>query len=140
MSLIRWEPFQEIQKFFEKDFPFMPLIPTQKLGWDMAVDLYEEKGNLIAEMNLPGIDPDRIEVTFQNGNLKISGKREEEKETKDTNFYCKEIKRGEFERFVALPAKVKTDKIEAHCEKGVLKIVMPLVEARMPEKIKVKVH
>lgn len=139
MSLMRWEPFQDIEKFFEKDFPFMPMVPAPKLGWDMAVDLYEHKGNLIAEMNLPGIDPEKVEVTFQNDTLKIVGKREDEKEIKDKNFFFKEIRRGEFERIVTLPEKVKSEKMEAHYHNGVLKIMMPLVETRSPEKIKVKI-
>lgn len=139
MSLMRWEPFQDIEKFFEKDFPFMPMVPTPKLGWDMAVDLYEHKGNLIAEMNLPGIDPEKVEVTFQNDTLKIVGRREDEKEIKDKNFFFKEIRRGEFERIVTLPEKVKSEKMEAHYHNGVLKIMMPLVEMRSPEKIKVKI-
>lgn len=139
MSLMRWEPFQDIEKFFEKDFPFMPMVPAPKLGWDMAVDLYEHKGNLIAEMNLPGIDPEKVEVTFQNDTLKIVGKREDEKEIKDKTFFFKEIRRGEFERIVTLPEKVKSEKMEAHYHNGVLKIMMPLVETRSPEKIKVKI-
>jgi HSP20 family protein len=139
MNLVKWEPFKEFEKMFENEvFPFYT--PQTKLGWDLAVDVYEEKGFVIAEMNLPGIDPKEIEITFQNGYLKIAGKREEEKETKEKNYYFKEIKRGTFERKVELPMKVKVEKAEATFKNGMLKIVIPKVEETIPGKINIKVQ
>jgi len=142
MALVRWEPFEpfkDIEKFFGEEFSFLPLLPTPKLGWDLAVDLYEDKGNIVAEMNLPGISPEKVEVTFQNGDLKIVGSRDEEKQTKETNYYCKEIRRGMFERLVKLPAGVKPEKAEATFKNGVLKVVIPKKE-EATEKIKVKIQ
>ena len=136
-TLMKWEPFKEMERFFGEDFPFLPIVPKLKMGWDMAVDVYEEKGNIIAEMNLPGIDPEKLEITVRDGYLKILGKREEEKEKKETNFYYKEIKRGEFERLVRLPVAVKAEKAEAQYTKGVLKVILPKTEIVKEEKIKV---
>ena len=136
-TLMKWEPFKEMERFFGEDFPFLPIVPKLKMGWDMAVDVYEEKGNIIAEMNLPGIDPEKLEITVKDGYLKILGKREEEKEKKETNFYYKEIKRGEFERLVRLPVAVKAEKAEAQYTKGVLKVILPKTEIVKEEKIKV---
>jgi HSP20 family protein len=110
------------------------------MGWDLAVDVFEEKGNVIAEMNLPGITPDKVNVTFENGGLKITGSREEEKETKEKNFYCKEIHRGKFERMVELPVEVKKEKAEAHFKNGVLRVVIPKKEEVKPEPLKIKVE
>ena len=92
MVLVKWEPFKDIERFFEEDF--MPLLPTVKVGWDLAIDIYEEKGNVIVEMNLPGIDSDKLEITVHDEYLRIAGSREGEKETRDKNYFCKEIKRG----------------------------------------------
>lgn len=133
MNLMKLDPW----KTFE-DFPFFALAP--RLITDFAVDVYEEKGKVIAEMNLPGMKQEDIEVTFQNGNLKVSAKRTEEKETKERDFYYKEIQRGAYERLIALPTEVKTDKIEAHYANGVLKVVMPLKELPKKEAVKVQVH
>jgi HSP20 family protein len=136
-TLMKWEPFKEVERFFGEDFPFLPMFPKPKLGWDMAVDVYEEKENIIAEMNVPGIDPEKLEITVKDGYLKIFGKREEEKEKKEANFYYKEIKRGEFERLVRLPVAVKAGKAEAQYTKGVLKVILPKTEIVKEEKIKV---
>lgn len=138
MNLVKWEPFKEFERFFDNDF--LPFFPQTKIGWDLAVDVYEEKGNVIAEMNLPGIDPKEIEISFLNGYLKIAGKREEEKETKDKNYFFKEIKRGTFERKVELPTKVKADKAEATFKNGMLKIVIPKMLEETIGKINIKVQ
>ena len=139
MALTKWEPFETFEKMFE-DFPFLPMVPTLKMGLDLAVDLYEEKGNLVAEMNLPGLDPAKIEITFLNGNLKILGNKMEEKEKKEKNFYRKEIHRGTFEKVIQLPYKVKTDKTEAHFKDGVLKVLMPMMEEMKIAPVKVQIH
>lgn len=139
MALMKWEPFSTFEKMFE-DFPLLPVLPTFKSGWDLAVDLYEDKGNLVAEMNLPGVDPKQVEITFQNGNLMIHGKKLEEKEMKEKGFYRKEIYRGEFEKMIQLPFEVKTDKTEAHYKEGVLKILMPMKEELKKPTVKVQIQ
>ena len=133
MSLVKWEPF----RMFE-EFPLLPLTPFRPV--DFAVDVYEEKTNVIAEINLPGMKLEDISVTFENGNLKVAAKREEEKETTTKGFFMKEIKRGTFERIITLPTNVKTEKTEAHYTNGVLRIVMPMIEAPKVEKVKVTIH
>jgi HSP20 family protein len=138
MNLVKWEPFKEFERFVDNEL--LSFFPQTKIGWDLAIDVYEEKGNVIAEMNLPGIDPKEIELSFQNGYLKITGKREEEKETKDKNYYFKEIKRGTFERKIELPTKVKVDKAEATFKNGMLKVVIPKAEETLPGKINIKIQ
>lgn len=139
--LTKWEPFEpffNIEKIFEP-FPFLPVVPKMKFGWDFPVDLYEFKGNLIAEMYIPEINPEKIEITFLNGDLKIAATREETKETKEKNFFCQEIKRGTFERVIKLPYEVKTEMVEAQFKNGVLKIVLPK-KVETIEKVKVQIH
>jgi HSP20 family protein len=139
-TLMRWEPFKEVERFFEEDFPYMPIYPKPKMGWDLAVDVYEEKGNVFAEMNLPGIDPEKLNITVKDGYLKITGVREEATEKKEKNFFFKEIRRGEFERFVKLPIEVQQENAKAQYEKGVLKVILPKKENVKEEKIKVQIQ
>lgn len=128
MSLVRWEPFHSLDRFFEEEFPALPAV---KIGWDLAVDLYEEGDNVVAKMQLPGVDPKKIDVSVEDGYLKVSGSREEEKEEKKKNYYSKEIRRGSFERMVRLPKPVVTEKVAADYKEGVLVVTMPKkVEAK----------
>jgi HSP20 family protein len=71
--------------------------------------------------------------------LRISGKREEVQEKKEKNHYVKEIRRGSFERAVALPDMVDQEKVDAEYKDGVLKVTMPKREVKEEKKVKVKV-
>jgi HSP20 family protein len=117
MAIIRWRPFHDIEKFFENNF--------HSHHADLAVDLYEEKDAIIAHVHVPGIDPDKIDISVEDHALKISGSREEEKETEDKNYYYKEIQRGDFERVITLPTAVIPEKTRAEFKDGVLKIYLP---------------
>ena len=44
MSLIKWEPFNGFDRFFDDQF----LTSVSRPSWDLAVDVYEEKGNMVA--------------------------------------------------------------------------------------------
>lgn len=135
MSLIKWEPFSEIDRLVdERFFPSLP-----KLGWDLAVDVYEEKGNVIAKMSLPGIKPKEVDVSIEGDELTVSGRREEEKETKDKEYYSKEIRRGSFSRTTTLPTTVEADKATAQFEDGVLVVTMPAVADAKEKAVKVAV-
>jgi HSP20 family protein len=97
---------------------------------DLAIDLYERDENLIAEMHLAGIDPDKIEVSVDDGYLTVSGKREDKTEEKDKYYYYQEVIRGDFHRTVRLPLKVDENNISAAYSDGVLKVTMPKTEEK----------
>lgn len=137
MSLIKWEPFDEFDRFF-RDVSF-PAARMNTMGLDLACDVYEDGKNLVAEMNLPGLSEDDIDVEVEDNHLRISGKREEVQEKKEKSHYTKEIRRGSFERIIPLPDRVKSDNVEAEYEDGVLKVTMPKKEDGGEKRIKVKV-
>jgi HSP20 family protein len=138
MSLVKWEPFDEFDRLF-RDFGMLSHPRNHQVGLDLAVDMYEDGQNLVAEMNLPGLKGEDIDIEIENNHLHISGKREEVQEKKEKSHYAKEIRRGSFERIVALPNKVASNKVEAEYDNGVLKVIMPKLEETAESKIKVKV-
>jgi HSP20 family protein len=135
MAIIKWEPFGEFDSFFSD----VPSWPFPKAGWELAVDVYEKDGDVVAEMNIPGIDPKDIGVSVEDNHLRISGMREEEKEEKKKHYYSKEIRRGSFERVVRLPQPVEKSKVSAEYKKGVLRVTMPKSEGAKADKVKVEV-
>ena len=137
MALIPWRPLSDWERFFEEDW-FFPAIPAFEKT-KPALDLYETDKEVVAELDLPGFDPEKIEISVEEGVLKISGEMEEKKEEKERGYWRKEIKRGSFERMVRLPVPVKEDKVEAIYDKGILKIIMPKVETKPASKVKIKV-
>jgi len=134
MAIVKWEPFGELDRFFDE----FPASGFGHMG-DMAVDMYEDGNNIIAEMSVPGIEPDKVEVTVEGNYLRIVGKREEEKEKKTKRFYSKEIRRGSFERALRLPDPVNEAKVAAEYKDGVLKVILPKLGEKKSGKVKVVV-
>lgn len=139
MSLIPWQPFGDCPRFFEDENWFLPVLKTQGKTTAPALDLYETDKEIVAEVNLPGIAPEKVEVSVKNQILEIKGHLEEKKEEKEKGYWRREIRKGAFERIVRLPSPVKEDKVEAICEKGVLKITMPKTETPKEKTAKIKV-
>jgi HSP20 family protein len=111
----------------------------QNVGFDLAVDLYEDGNDLVAEMNLPGLNGEDLDVEVEDDHLRVSGKREEVAEKKEKSHYTKEIRRGSFERVIPLPDRVDQTKVEATYEGGVLKVTMPKRAETKENKVKVMV-
>ena len=126
-----------MERFFEEDW-FLPAFPSFKIA-EPAMDVYETEKEVVAEVNLPGIEPEKVEVSVKNQVLSVSGKTEEKKEEKEKGYWRREIKKGAFQRMVRLPCPVQEDKVEATYEKGVLKIVMPKAERPKEKTVKIKV-
>jgi len=138
MSLIPWKPFSDLDKFFSDDNWLLPLFSRMDVG-KPAMDVYETDKNVVAELNIPDFDPKKIDISVEDGILRVSGKMDEKKEEKEKGYWRKEIRKGSFERMVHLPVAVKEDKVDAVYEKGVLKITMPKAKTKSKSKVQVKI-
>jgi len=137
-SLIKWTPF--LEPFEDMDKMFSELMPANKgmAGFMPAVDVYEDKNNVIVETQLAGVDPEKVDISIENDVLSIKGESEKKSEVEDKNYYRKEIRRGSVYRSVPLPAHVLGDKASAAAEDGVLKISIPKAPETKPRSIKIK--
>ncbi len=138
MSLIPWRPFSDLDQFFGDDDWLLPVFPRMDMA-KPAMDVKETDKEVVAEVEIPGFDPEKVDVSVEDGVLKVRGTMDEKKEEKDKGYWRKEIRKGSFERMVRLPVAVKEDAVEATYEKGVLKIVMPKAEAKPSSKVKIQV-
>jgi len=129
---MQWEPFRDLMRGWDEDTFAGDFVP--------AANIYQDKDNVIAELDLPGIDPDKADITVESDVLTVSGSREEEKETKQEDFYRREVRLGSFTRSMILPMTVKGDQAKADYKDGVLKITLPKAEEMKPKKIKVGVE
>jgi len=138
MSLIPWESSDDLGRFFSDEDWLLPIVPKFQQG--PVMDVYETDKDVVAEVNLPGVDPKKIDVSVKNGVLQVSGTSEKKTEEKKKGYWRKEIRKGSFQRAVRLPTEVEENKINATYEKGVLKIVMPKAKAKKGEKkVRIKV-
>lgn len=138
MALVPRRAWSELDRFFDDDNWFLPVVPRTKI-LEPAIDFYEEGSNLIAEISLPGIDPAKINISVKDDVLRVSGNYEEKKEEKGRGYLRKEMRSGSFERTLQLPEKIQSEKIEAVYEKGILKVVLPKIEKEPEKKIEIKV-
>ena len=138
MSLIKWEPFDDFGHLF-RDMSSLSALRMSNMAFDLAADVYEDGDNLIAELNLPGLKGEDIDVEAEDSHLRVSGRREEVQEKKEKSHYTKEIRRGSFERVIPLPDQVEANKVEAEYQDGVLKVIMPKKTDGGDKKVKVKV-
>lgn len=105
--------------------------------WVPAVDVREDKDHFVIHADLPGVDPQNIDVTMENGMLTIRGKREEEKDISGNGWHRVERVSGNFYRRFSLPDSADADQISARTDNGVLEVTIPKHARVKPRKISV---
>jgi len=147
MAIVRWEPFRDLmasQRDFDRLFreAFSPTFGEGELStrtWAPAVDIYENGDNLVLKAELPGINPDDVEIRVEDNTLYLKGERKFEKEVKEQNYHRVERSYGTFTRSFSLPNSVDADKVGASYQDGVLTLTMPKKEEAKPKTIKINV-
>jgi HSP20 family protein len=138
MDIIKWRPFQDFDRFFEGDDLF-PVIPAVSRKSKPSMNVYRTNDSVVAEVALEGMDPKNVEASIENDVLTVKGEEKSEKETKEKNYYFKEIRSGSFSRSIALPAHVKAGEAKAESKDGILKITVPIDEKKTNKKIPIEV-
>ena len=153
MSLIRYEPMNVLSRmqgglsrFFNHNdddlFPSLRMDDDALFGgeWLPRVDLEEDDKNYIVTADVPGVDPQDLEVTMEGGLLTIRGERRSEKEETKKHYRRKECMYGSFERSFLLPDTADGDRITATSRNGVVTIEIPKKEAAQRKAIKIETH
>jgi HSP20 family protein len=137
MSLIKWTPF--IEPSWLEDFDRTLDWPAFRHGFTLALDVYQDKDNVVVEAPLAGIDPEKVEIAIENDVLTIKGESENKSEVEDKNYYRKEVRSGSFYRAVQLPTRVSGEAAQATYDQGILTIKIPKAPEAKPKTIKVNV-
>lgn len=103
--------------------------------WAPRVDIKEEDRRFVIYADIPGVDPERIEVSMEKGILTIKGERAVENREQNGKFTRLERSHGVFYRRFALPDSADADGITAHGKDGVLEIVIPKKAETTPRRI-----
>ena len=103
----------------------------------MPLDVVRHENDVTLRLDVPGIDPEQIEVTVDRGILTISGKREEER-TENDKFIVRQRTMGAFTRRMRLPETLNADALEASYANGVLEVRIPVLEQAKPRKVEVR--
>jgi HSP20 family protein len=131
-----FERMERMQREIER--AFSPLRPLGEWGVFPPINIYDDGESYIARAELPGVDPNHIEITVAGNSLTISGRRELEKLPEGAAWHRRERQGGEFRRAFTLPDAVDSSKVVASSKNGVLEIVLPRAEQAKMKKIPVK--
>jgi len=144
-GLVRWDPLREMVTLREAVDRLMaesfvrPGTAFPFLGVEgPAVDMYQNKDEIIVKAAIPGVKPEDIEIQVTGDILTIKGELKDEEKIEEGNYLRKERHFGQFLREFSLPTQVSADKAKAEFEHGVLTLRMPKAEAVKPKSITVK--
>ena len=133
--LTKWDPYRDLASV--EEFDRLIGRAASRNAWVPALDVRETESAFVVTVDLPGMEPEDVNVTFENGALTISGTRVFTKEDDEETYHRIERSFGTFARSIRLPRTADTEKIEATFEKGVLDVSIPKSEAAKPRTIEV---
>ncbi|MCO4793994.1 MAG: Hsp20/alpha crystallin family protein [Bacteriovoracaceae bacterium] len=99
-----------------------------------SVDIEEDEGHWMMSFDLPGIPKEDVNIEVKDNVLRVWGERKNE--VKNDSYIERSF--GRFERAFSLPKNAQSDKVDAHFENGVLRVVVPKVEVKEAQKIDIK--
>jgi len=103
----------------------------------LPLDVTTSTDELVVEAALPGVKPEDVAITVEDGTLTISGTTAAERRAEDGSYLVQEIRRGAFSRSVTLPSGLEADKATATFEDGVLSLRIPKAEQVKPRQIRI---
>ncbi len=147
-QLIRFKGGRDLLSRLHNDFdrllaPFdlqsgMEWNETSMGEWTPHIDVKEEEKRYIIHADIPGVKASDIDLNMESGVLTIKGRRDTEMKEEHENYLRVERCRGSFMRQISLPETVDQEHIEAKCNNGVLKIILPKSAQCVGRKIDVK--
>jgi len=150
MTLVRFNPTRDLLNFerevgrlfnvFENKVGFPKKDVDEELEnavWSPLTDISEDKDNFFLKLDLPGIAKEEVKISYNNGQLSISGERKQEKE--DKTYHRVERIYGKYYRTFTLPKEIKVDEIDARFLNGQLTISIPKAEEIKPKELEIKI-
>jgi HSP20 family protein len=137
MLLATFDPFVEFDRLARRTFGTANW--TARVRSAMPMDAIRGKDEVLLRFDLPGVDPESIDVTVDRGVLTVSAKRAEAT-GEDEKLITRERVTGSFSRRLSLGDKVDFDKIEADFADGVLTMRLPLLATAQPRKVEISTN
>ena len=145
MTIVRWEPFRELNTLqTEMNRLFDSVFDAPRGGnggamrrWMPAMDLVETEDHFVLRADLPGMSEEDIKIEVEDGTLTVSGERKAEHEQRDEGYYRVERAFGSFSRSLTLPKGVDPEGVTASFDRGVLEVRVPKPEERKPRRIEI---
>ena len=129
MSILQLDPFREIEQWLDRQ-------RLWRAPSSMPMDAYRAGHTLSIDLDLPGIDPDKIELTVEQNVLTVKADRSASLPD-DAGVVIAERPTGRFERHVILGEQLDPDGVVAEYHDGVLHVTIPIAEVAKARKIEI---
>jgi len=106
-------------------------------GWSPSVDVVDSDREFTVRAEMPGLDPEDIEVSLLGNSLILAGEKKDEHEDRWKGFVRSERRYGAFRKVIPIPPGVDPDRVEAGYDRGILTVHLPKSETRKPRPISV---
>jgi HSP20 family protein len=149
MSLIRWEPFGDVETAFNRmlrgSFWNLPRLSREgdggaPLEWSPTADISETEKEYLIRAALPAVKKEDVKVTVDRGMITIEGERTQQKEEKGEKFHRVESVYGSFTRSFSLPEDSNVEGIRCEDQDGVLTVHIPKTQTEKPTAKQIKVE
>jgi HSP20 family protein len=143
MSLIRWEPFREVDSLQrEMNRLFDTIAPSR--GKEMGTfiplaELHETPEAFQIKLEVPGMEAKDLDIEVTAEAVTIGGERKSETKTEEKGYMRSEFHYGQFRRVIPLTARVQNEKVEAEYKDGILRLNLPKAESEKTKVVKVSV-
>jgi HSP20 family protein len=135
-NLTRWEPLKDMRTMrdtmdrrFDPDGEGRMNVPK--------IDMLENDNDIVVKAELPGFQPEKIDVSVDGNLLSLRGEYAEQHEKQEGQYHIQERRQNSFSRMIPLPTKVNPDAAKAEFNDGVLTISLPKIEASKAKHITV---
>jgi len=138
-ELWQWDPLREAERLHsDMHRLFSGLAPASAARVWPPVNVWTGRDDTVVTFELPGVAPDKLDISVVGDTLTLSGAREPVEASEGQVVNQLERESGSFTRTIQLPYRVEPEKVEATYAKGVLRIRLPRLEADRPKQIAVK--
>jgi len=141
MTLRRYDPLADLlslqermNRLFEDSLTTGGVEPRSlgSGGFSPASDAYETAESFVIQVELPGIEPDHVELQVEGDQLTLKGERRPTPSGRPERFHRMERPSGPFGRVFRLPEDIHTEGVQARLEDGLLTIVLPKARTTKP--------
>ena len=143
-ALEGWEPFHELETIQRRMNRLFDRLMPGGDGWLTGFDYFpsaeieEDDDAVYVRLEVPGMEPDDIDIEVTENSIAISGERKSERKTEEKGLVRSEMHYGKFERMMSLPAHIKSNEVKAEYKNGILHLTLPKVEQERHKKVKVE--
>lgn len=124
-----WDPFDHFGSLW---------LSGDERGFVPRVDVSDSEKEVVVTADVPGVNPDKIEIEADEDSLTISGESEREEKEEKKSYYCLEREYGQFRRMISLPARIDPEKVKAKVKDGVLTITLPKTKESKRRQVRVE--